>query len=158
MNDTVRLEHQAKLGEEFGSVAAEFARDWRNRRISHSDLTRTLEPSARPLAPASLQQAAAGLDAVHAVLNAISLRLMDAELANFVTGTPRVRAFVVYVKQLVEAVQYIDSLLDERGELPVTDHGAASAFLRKLGYEPTRQKTSQLYALRDAARRFPRLL
>ena len=37
--------------------AAEFARDWRNRSISHADLTRTIALSAEPLAPFSRRQA-----------------------------------------------------------------------------------------------------
>ena len=114
--------------------AAEFARDSRNRRISHADLSRALKPNAEPLAPVSLRRAAAALDAVHVVLNTISVRLMDAELMNEVAGAPRARAFVSYVKQLVEAVQYIDSLIDPGGKVPITDCDAASAFLRRLGY------------------------
>ena len=137
--------------------AAEFARDSRNRRISHADLSRTLKPNAEPLAPVSLRRAAAALDAVHVVLNTISVRLMDAELMNEVAGAPRARAFVSYVKQLVEAVQYIDSLIDPGGKVPITDCDAASAFLRRLGYEPTLERASQIIELREAARRFRRL-
>ena len=138
--------------------AAAFARDWRNRRISHTDLSHSLEPNAEPLAPASLRQAAAALDAVHSVLNTISVRLMDADLANEVTVAPRAYAFICYVKQLVEAVQYIDSLIDPGGNVPTTDSDAASAFLRKLGCEPTWERASQIIGLRKAARRFRKTL
>ena len=58
--------------------AAEFARDWRNRRISHSDLKLAIDPSAKPLATADLTKAKATIDALHAVLNAISVRLLGA--------------------------------------------------------------------------------
>ena len=138
--------------------AAAFARDWRNRRISHADLSRTLKPSAAPLAPASLRQAAAALDAVHAVLNTISMRLMDEDLANDLGGAPRARGFISYVEQLVKAVQYVDSLIDPSGRVPITDCDAASAFLRRVGCEPTWEQASQIIELREAARRFRRLL
>lgn len=134
--------------------AAAFARDWRNRRISHTDLTRTLEPSAGPLARASLAQASAALDAVHSVLNTISMRLMDVELHNGVDTPPRACAFVAYARQLVEAVRFIDSLIDPSGTAPVTDSDTAGAFLRQLGCEPTRTRVSQIIELREAAGRF----
>ena len=67
---------------------ATFARDWRNRRISHSDLA-TAVGTAEPLAPASLERVTSALDAVHAVLNTISNQLMQAEIQNSITVTPR---------------------------------------------------------------------
>lgn len=77
--------------------AAEFARDWRNRRISHSDLERAVDPSAKPLATADLTKVKATIDAVHAVLNTISVRLLDAGIHNDVVVTPRARAFAAYL-------------------------------------------------------------
>ena len=69
--------------------AAGFARDWRNRRISHRDLTQAIAPNAEPLAPANLRQVATALDAVHAVLNVISVHLLDEDIGNDVTIRPR---------------------------------------------------------------------
>ena len=133
---------------------AEFARDWRNRRISHTDLTRAMELDPEPLAPASTRQAAAALDAVHAVLNTISVRLLGEGIANDVVMRPRAAAFVAYARQLVEAVQYIDSFIDPSGTVPITDLEVASAFLRKLGRAPTMEHVRQVIELREAARRF----
>ncbi|MCY4585393.1 MAG: hypothetical protein OXB98_05070 [Bryobacterales bacterium] len=134
--------------------AAGFARDWRNQRISHRDLTQAISPNAEPLAPANLRQVETALDAVHAILNVISERLLDSSIANDIVIRPRTRAFVSYVKQLVEAVQYIDSFIDPSGNLRITDHGAASDFLQKLGYKPTMEKVKRIIELREAARRF----
>ena len=134
--------------------AAGFARDLRNRRISHRDLTQAISPNTEPLAPANLRQVATALDAVHAVLNVISMHLMDAGIANDVIIRPRARAFLCYIRQLAEAVQYIDSFIDPSGNLPITDHGAASDFLQKLGCKPTMEQVMQIIELREAARRF----
>ena len=56
---------------------AEFARDWRNRHISHSDWEKAISQQAEPLAEASIGQVQAVLDAVHAVLNSISTELLE---------------------------------------------------------------------------------
>ena len=134
--------------------AAKFARDWRNRSISHVDLARAIAPNAEPLAPASLGQVAAALDAVHAVLNTISVRLLDEGIMNKVVFPPRARAFVCYATQLVEAVQYIDSFIDPSGTVPITDSDVAGVFLLKLGCRPTADQVMQIIELREAARRF----
>jgi hypothetical protein len=61
--------------EELLAVVAEkceFARDWRNRNIAHSDLVLALkESSAKPLEPASRASVKAALAAIAAVLNAV---------------------------------------------------------------------------------------
>ena len=134
--------------------AAEFARDWRNRRISHSDLARAIDPSPEPLAEANLRKVKAALDAVHAVLDTISMRLLGKIIENEVVIRPRARAFKAYLGQLVEAVQYVDSVIDPTGEKPVTDLGVAEAFLRKLHRGATWQNTRQVFELREAAHRF----
>ena len=135
--------------------AAAFARDWRNRRISHADLIRATEANAEPLAPASLAQVATALDSVHAVLNAISLRILDADIMNDVAMPPRARTFISNTDQLVAAVQYIDSLVDPARNKRVVDVHGARTFLQKLGCDPTLDNVMRIIALRRAARRFP---
>ncbi len=49
----------------------EFARGWRNLRISHSDLGLALDKSAKPLPAASRKSVREGLDAIAAVLNRV---------------------------------------------------------------------------------------
>ena len=100
--------------------AADFARPWRNQRISHADLDRATTANVEPLAPATLQQVAAAFDAVHAVLITISVRLLNEEIGNHVVVRPRARAFLCYAKQLVESVhqgavseKHLDYYLDE---------------------------------------------
>lgn len=134
--------------------AAEFARDWRNRRISHRDLALAIESDAKPLAPASLRQVETALDAVHAVLRAISLHLLNEDIGKGVVTAPRARAFICYTQQLVGAVKYIDSVIDPGGKVAITDRGVAGDFLRKLGCKPTWEQERQIIELREAARRF----
>lgn len=134
--------------------AADFARDWRNRRISHRDLALAIESDAKPLASASLRQVETALDEVHAVLRAISLHLLNEDIGKGVVTSPRARAFICYTQQLVEAVKYIDSIMDPGGKVPITDRGVAGDFLRKLGCKPTWEQMRQIIELREAARRF----
>ena len=149
-----QLREEVRILADAAVEATKFARDWRNRHISHADLARAIEPNAEPLAQASLGQVAAALDAVHAVLNVISVRKLNAEIMNKVVFPPRARAFVCYATQLVEAVRYIDSLIDPSGTVPITDSDVISAFLLKLGCRPTAEQVMQIIELREAARRF----
>lgn len=70
---------------------AKFARDWRNRRIAHRDMSHALDPQARPLAAASRQRVEEALEALGEVLNTINRRLRDStslfDLADPVGGT-----------------------------------------------------------------------
>ncbi len=132
---------------------AKFARDWRNRRIAHSDWQRVIK-KADPLAEASLQKVANVLDAVHAVLNCISKSLLNEQIHNSVTIEPRAGAFLAYARQLVDSVQFIDALVDPDGSAHFVDLDVATAFLRKLSVEPTNQQAMRVIELREAARRF----
>ena len=132
---------------------ARFARDWRNRRISHADLA-TAVGTAEPLAPASLAQVTGALDAVHAVLNTISIELLGAEIGNLVTATPRARAFLAHARQLADSVRFIDGVADPEGATRITDIDTATAFLETLGLRPTMQNIKRVLDLREAASRF----
>jgi len=134
--------------------AAAFARDWRNRRIGHSDLARAIDPSPEPLAEATLPKVKAALDAVYTVLDTISVRLLDTGVLHDRVPEPRAPAFIACASQLIGAVQFVDSLIDPSGQEPVTDRAAAETFLRKLQCRPTWQNTRQVFELRKAARRF----
>ena len=52
--------------------ATEFCRDWRNRRMAHQDLHLALEKEGDPLKPASREKVGKALQALAAVLNAVS--------------------------------------------------------------------------------------
>lgn len=57
--------------------AAAFCRDWRNRRIAHSDLSLALDEHPAPLAAASREKVNAALTAIVEVLNAVTQHYMD---------------------------------------------------------------------------------
>ncbi len=132
----------------------EFARDWRNRYISHSDWEKATSQQAKPLAKASIGQVQAVLDAVHAVLNLISTELLEAHIWNDITVPPRANAFLSNTRQLVESVKFIDELVDPSGNTRLADGDNASAFLSKHGLKPTPKNVSRIIELRRAARRF----
>lgn len=134
---------------------AEFARDWRNRRISHSDWDRVMQ-RGDPLAKATLKQVGSALDAIHTVLNMVSLGLLKVQIANNVHYPPRAREFLYSAQQLVEAVRFIDKLIDSKGETDSTDFNTARTFLRKLGCGPTEEEelVLRIIELRETSRRF----
>ena len=135
---------------------AQFARAWRNKRISHSDLTLAIDPDAEPLDPFTLDSAQSVLDAVHAALDAISYALMNSHISNRVTTSePWAMAFCNYSQMLVTAVRYVDSLIEPAGNAPSEDIDVEANFLTKVvGREPTMDEILQIIYLRKAARRF----
>lgn len=134
--------------------AAEFARDWRNRRISHSDLQLAIDPDADSLATATLRKVQTAFDAVYTVLATISTSLLKKDIANDVVITPRAQAFLAHTRQLAVAVQYVDSIVDPTGTTHFTDRRVAEGFLRKLDIPSTWQEVKHVVELREAARRF----
>jgi hypothetical protein len=63
----------------------DFCRDWRNRRIAHSDLKLAIEKGINPLQPASRKKVRAVLDSIVEVLNAVSRHYTDS--TNFFDNT-----------------------------------------------------------------------
>jgi len=59
---------------------AEFCRDWRNRRIAHSDKALALEERAKPLEPASRRGVKLALAALADVLNKVSERYLGSPI------------------------------------------------------------------------------
>ena len=135
-------------------AAAEAPRDWRNRRISHTDLDLAIDPDAESLAPTSLRQVQRALDAVHAVIATIVGEVLKHDTANDVVVQPRARAFLAYLKQLVTAVQYVDGIIDASGRAKIADLQLAENFVRRIGRHPDGNEAKQVIELREAARRF----
>ena len=134
--------------------AAVFARDWRNRRISHADRALAIDPDADPLAPGTLARVQTALDAVHVVVATVAGSLLDHSIPNDVAVQPRAQAFLAYARQLATAVQYIDSIVDPGGNASLVDLPLAEGFLRKVGRPPSMDEVSQVLDLREAAARF----
>ena len=134
--------------------AARFARLWRDKIISHSDLSLVTDPHATPLEPVTFAQAEKALDAVHAVLDAISWSIMRIRIVNRVTPLVPGPVFLNSAQQLVAAVRFVDSLMDPTGTVPFNSFELAENFLVKLGCEPTTDRITELICLRQAASRF----
>jgi hypothetical protein len=64
---------------ESACLACAFARDWRNRRLAHSDLGLALGTSVQPLAPASRAAVKAALCAIKDLLNEVARHYLDSE-------------------------------------------------------------------------------
>ena len=129
-------------------------RDWRNRRISHADRGLAIDPDAESLAPTSLRQVQVALDAVHAVIHTIAWQVVKQDTPNDVVVQPRAGAFLVYLRQLVTAVQYVDGIIDPEGNAEITDGEVAESFLTRVGRLPDWDEIEQVIELREAARRF----
>ena len=135
-------------------TAAENPRDWRNRRISHTDRELAIDPEAESLAPTSLGQVQAALDAVHAVIQAIANGVLKHDIGNDVIGQPRAGEFLAHLKQLVACVQYVEGIIDPGGTARITDRDVAEGFVRRMGRRLGWNDFRQVIELREAARRF----
>ena len=152
-------QHDLELGDKVQElvVAAEekakFARDWRNRRISHSDYDRVVH-NAEPLALASLEKVTMALDAIHSVLNAISIKLLDSEIANLLTSPPRAAAFLAYVRQLADSVKFVEEAVFEDRDKRAADSDISVDFLERLGLPQTATNYKRVRELLEATKRF----
>ena len=133
-------------------TAADGPRDWRNRRISHADLGLAIDSDAESLAPTSLRQVQAALDAVHSVIQTIAGQVLKQHIVNDVVVQPRAGAFLAYLKQLDKAVQYVDGIIDPGGNAEITDLGLAENFVTSVGRRPDRNEIVQVIDLREVAR------
>ena len=149
-----KLRKEVEDGVGRARVAAEFARDWRNRRISHTDLSHVLEAERDPLAEANLKKVSAALDSVHNVLNTISMKLRDTDIANLVVGQPGANVLLTRIKRLVDAVQFADSLIDPSGIKDSRNFDTAVRFLQKFDRPPTSDQLKMVFDLQAEARRF----
>jgi hypothetical protein len=82
---------------EIALKATKFARDWRNRHISHRDLMLAVDNAAKPLEPASRAQVSNAIEAIHAVLNHISEKILDTTLCDHVITPATGSVSLLYV-------------------------------------------------------------
>lgn len=154
---TDQPEKHRELGKHVQAAAdaAEFARDWRNRRIGHRDLEHSLDGKVKPLEKASLRLVDAALAAIHRILGTIA-GYEHSELLRQVGGSNAADGFYYRTLRLVVAVQFIDGIIDADGTSETTDFDAASEFLEPHWTRPDWKMIEQLVELRASARLFPR--
>lgn len=154
-DDQKERRHELRQRVQTAVEAAAFARDWRNRRIGHRDLRPALDRRAKPLEKASLEQLDKALAAVHEVLATIA-GYDQAGLSRRVAGSNAADGFFYRTARLVEAVQFVDELIDPDGTSAYTDQSIANAFLEKLGRKPSWLEYERVVELRSIAKLFPR--
>ena len=123
---------------------AKSARDRRNHRIAHRD---RWEPG-RPVRYGDLK---AGLDSVHAALNAVEMGFWNNHLMNEISNEMRTAQFVGRLESLVEAVLFIESKIDPTGETRSFDRDVAIEFLTKIGGDAD-EDLGAIWNLRTTAR------
>lgn len=148
------LREKVEDGIEQATVAARFARDWRNRRISHTDLNQVLQADKDPLADATIEKVTAALDAVHNVLNIISMQLRDTEIFNEVVGQPGASVLLARTKRLVNSVLFADSLVDPGGSSSFPDSNLVKDFLKKFDRSQSPEQRRMVFDIQSEARRF----
>ena len=130
---------------------AEPARKYRNKRVSHIDMESIRDPKQRPLPRATLDQVQKALDAIHEILNVISLNRLGEHVANEVVFKPRALAFLANSRHLARHVRFLDSLIDPTGCTKFTDMDVATDFLKKTGMPPSAENLRQVIELRESA-------
>ncbi len=80
LSDPRLAEQTSKLVDD-ATTACAFAKDWRNRRIAHHDLSLALNPRAEPLAHASRAKVEDALGSIRSVMNHVQSALMNSTTA-----------------------------------------------------------------------------
>ena len=94
----------------------------------------------------------AGLDAVHAAINAVTMGYWKHWIPNEVISRQMPTArFMVCLESLAEGVMYIESRIDPKGESGPLDDEVSSAFLRRIGGDPSGDRV-KIQRLRMAAK------
>ena len=135
--------------------AADFARPHRNKRISHNDLDLAIGGSDLP--STTLRQIREALDAVHAVLQTVSLELRRQYLPKeTIDRRPGgVVAFLHRIQVLVDAGLCVEGLLAHLSDqAPLwDDEDVARDCIRRLGGTPSPEKVQRIVNLRVTAAR-----
>ena len=135
--------------------AAEFARSHRNKRISHKDLDFAIGGSDLP--STTLRQIREALDAVHAVLQTVSLELRRLHLPKETLDRRPggVVAFLHRIQVLVDAGLCVDGLLAPLMAIRHRrwDEDVARDCIRRLGGTPSPEKVQRIVNLRVTAAR-----
>lgn len=76
---------------------AEFAKDWRNRHIAHTDLTLAIDPNTRSLEFASRKLVNESIEAIEKVLSAMAERLLDTHMGFDVISMGKGALFLLQV-------------------------------------------------------------
>lgn len=86
-SDTLKKEIEGLI--ETTIEKADFCRDWRNRRIAHTNLKLLLSEAAVPLKPASRKKVKAILESISSVMNVIAREFMDSTI--IFDGLPKLK-------------------------------------------------------------------
>lgn len=121
------------------------ARVRRDQWIAHRDKVRS-DPTV------TFGDIKAGLDAVHAAVNAVTMGHWKHYIRNEVISRQMPAAsFMMCLESLVEGVMYIESRIDPKGESGPLDDEVSSAFLRRIGGDPSKDRV-KIQRLRMAAK------
>lgn len=151
LKDEPKVLEQVMKHRKAAVIVAEPVKDWRNKRIAHRSLSRTLDISPSPLAQVKLNACKKVLDHAHAALQIISRHYMDSSIENTVFYRPHSGRLTAYFKGLVESVCFIDSVIDP--DRPGSfDLEKGRMFLRKMGRSEVGD-SCRLFDLMDLARR-----
>lgn len=89
--------------------ATEFARHWRNKRIVHIDYEYHMDPESNPLKPASLERVQNALNAIHCLLNEVSLVKTGEGYVNSVMSRPIAQQLIANIQIMLEYMLYAES-------------------------------------------------
>ena len=147
--DKLRKEVEEHV-EEACTAADKFARQHRNKRISHKDLAYAIGDSALPgIIPSQIRVA---LDAVHAALQTMYSELRGVNLMDPVQDRPGVGMLLGRTERLVDAVLCVEELLaDLSGQKPAWDEDVASDCILRLGGTPSDENVQRIVSLRRVA-------
>ncbi len=139
--------------------AVESVREWRDKRISHSDLWLTLkhEDKSEDLGNVDISMIEDALDKIHCVLNRISMHLFNSHWSNSVGYFKGSNVFLSHVNMLFESMEFIDSLMNTVEDLDFEEPETAGRFLRKLIQNPSGEDYNRAQELWMTCRRLRKI-
>lgn len=139
--------------------AVETVRDWRDKRISHSDLFLTIqdENKSEPLNDVKIDMIEEALDKIHCVLNDISMYLFKAHFFNAVSYYDGSTIFLSRVNMLLDTMEFIDQLISTMGDSEFGDPATAAGFLTRFIQNPSGEDYNRARELWMACRRLRKI-
>ncbi len=139
--------------------AVETVRNWRDKRISHSDLFLTIqdEDKTEQLIDVNIGMIEDALDKIHCVLNDISMHLFNAHFINSVSYYDGSNVFLSRVNMLLESIEFIEYLMNTVDDSDFEEPGMAAGFMARFIQNPSGEDYNRARDLWMTCRRLKKI-
>ena len=132
----------------------QFARMWRNKRISHTDFKFALDKEIEPLEPSTLEKMHSAVQSIFNVLAFIHHVKFGGQLLNGVSYRPISNGFICDYQQLISGALFIDTIIDPERITEGIHVELATRFLQKLDLPPSHENLTKVLDLQKSLENF----